>query len=383
MQNTCTRHTMYINSANRLTGTPSSFTYMMQCPTHFQCDRLTLIGASLPTSFYVVATGDNTFILTEKGTSVTITVPPGNYSIAAWCALIPPLMNAASPNMWTYAMTYNLPLTQNFNGLLYTTVVSDGVHNPSLTFAAPPNYIALQFGQNLGTILGGPNTVQFTNFQLTSINVCDFVAESTLLIHCSLVNNYSDDVIAAIYPGPTAPNSVITFQQTEGFELGLQILTTNAFMLQFSLTDEYNQLINLNGVNWNCTLLMYKSETFYAKAEQFMRRYAGLLKAQLTTPQDDAPEIADTEAPSGELPTEQASTVTPDGAPTEELQIPPEHVGASSGNEDGAMVPEQPSQAQPNPGSEQESAAMEPQGAQEPVLATPDAGLILPQVHLG
>ena len=340
----------------------------------------------MPTSYYVVAVGDNTFILTEKGTSVTITVPPGNYSIAAWCLLIPPLMNAASPNTWTYSMTYNLPQTQNFNGLLYTTVVSDGVHNPSLTFAAPPNYIALQFGQNLGTVLGGPNTVQFTNFQLTSINVCDFIAESTLLIHCSLVNNYSDDILAAIYPGATAPNSIITFQQTEGFELGLQMLTTNAFLLQFSLTDEYNQLINLNGVNWNCTLLMYRSESFYSKAEQFMKRYAGLLKAQLADNTPNTPEFADEEAPTGELPTGEELT-TAEAVPAAQqpvettLQIPQEHVGdvgASPLPLENAMVPEQPQE-----GNDQEITAMQPQGTQEPVMTPSDTGLILPQVHLG
>ena len=122
-----------------------------------------------------------------------------------------------------------------------------------------------------------------------------------------------------------------------------------------------------------------------------MKRYAGLLKAQLADNTPNTPEFADEEAPTGELPTGEELTTLQQSAqqqmeavhtPVETtLQIPQEHVGdvrASPSPLENAMVPEQPQE-----GNDQEITAMQPQGTQEPVMTPSDTGLILPQVHLG
>ena len=71
---------VYINSANKISGTDASFQIQLQFNTRKKYNRAALVGANIPKTYYAIATPKNTFILVENSTQITITVTPGTYN---------------------------------------------------------------------------------------------------------------------------------------------------------------------------------------------------------------------------------------------------------------------------------------------------------------
>ena len=99
---------VFVNSRNRESGTDENFTYNIQFPTGVNFDRVVVLNALIPKSYYLIQEGshENTFQLTEDGTTVTITVPVGSYLLSAFKTTIATLLSNASPNGLTYTLTY-------------------------------------------------------------------------------------------------------------------------------------------------------------------------------------------------------------------------------------------------------------------------------------
>src|SRR5690349_17771148 len=96
----------YVNSLSRLSGTGSHFTYLIQIAKETGFDRVCLLQANIPISYYVVQAGYNTMTLVELGVNITITVPVGNYSATSFAATFSSLLNAASTHGWAYAVSF-------------------------------------------------------------------------------------------------------------------------------------------------------------------------------------------------------------------------------------------------------------------------------------
>ena len=62
----------YVNTLNRASGTPENFTFTFQIPQSEQYDRVVVLNASIPSSFYLVQSGFNTFTLQEDAVQATI-----------------------------------------------------------------------------------------------------------------------------------------------------------------------------------------------------------------------------------------------------------------------------------------------------------------------
>ena len=78
----------YINSQYRTTGSNSKFSYEVKIPQTEKYDRVCVLQASIPLSFYLVRNGINTFTLTQLGVDTVITVPEGNYNFKSFMALL-------------------------------------------------------------------------------------------------------------------------------------------------------------------------------------------------------------------------------------------------------------------------------------------------------
>lgn len=89
----------YINSGNQLSSLISYFTVPIEIPNGY--DRITVLGAQIPISFYLVQQGYNTFTLTENGTSVVISITIGSYNANSFSLALLSLLNANSPNGYT------------------------------------------------------------------------------------------------------------------------------------------------------------------------------------------------------------------------------------------------------------------------------------------
>jgi len=112
--------------------------------------------------------------------------------------------------------------------------------------------------EQLGFATNSINT--FTDGKLISTTTVNFGAESSLFIHSDIADNGDSDVLQEIYAGNTETLSYITYQCTapELYSKELQSNQSNVF--SFSLTNEKRQLMNLNGVDLQLTICLYKKD---------------------------------------------------------------------------------------------------------------------------
>lgn len=255
----------YINSANRTTGTNENFVYTMSLAPDEYYDHVCVLFANVPISYYVVRAGFNTFKLQELTTTVTITIPPGNYSAASFISVVVPLINAASPNTWIYNISINNNFTNVADGKFYYTVTGNGVNQPSI-ITTQNVYNQLGFNQN--------STNTFVSNALVSTNVLNFIPESTMYLYSNLIetkHNNTTNVLQELYGENNTNFSNLVYQCTsvEGYSKRIKQPFSNSFSLQ--LLDEYENVMNLNGQPFFVTLLFYKSNDVFDIIKRFIK----------------------------------------------------------------------------------------------------------------
>lgn len=257
----------YINSGDRNSGTPSQFSIELEIPITEDFDTICLTQASMPVSYYLVVAGSNLFGLIENGIETVITIPAGNYNINSFSSIVSGLMTSNSPNHWTYTMTYPSSFTQNNIGKI-TYSVSGNSSQPSLHMNPVGNhlnYLYQQFGfgyQSINTFVG--NTI-------TSTNVVSFINENSIYLHCDLIDNGSDDILQEIYSSNTIALSMLSYLCPDIEAYSKRLRVNSAKIANFYLTDENNKPIDLNGLDWVFTIVLYKRNDFFTKANLFMK----------------------------------------------------------------------------------------------------------------
>jgi len=252
----------YINSANRISGTSSAFCVPIQIPIQEEYDSMCITQVSIPISYYLVPAGMNQMQLVENGTTVTITIPSGNYNVNSFCTVVEALLTSNSPNLLTYKMTYPTSFTQNNTGLITFTVTSS-VITCSFVFN-PENYLNEQFGFPSGS------TVTFVSGSLVSTNVVNYVNENTLFIHSDIVTNGSDDVLQEIYGNNTTALSIMTWVPPQVKAYSKRLMAPKNQLMNVYVTDENNRPINLNGQEMQFTLLVYKTDSINDSVQKFI-----------------------------------------------------------------------------------------------------------------
>ena len=115
----------YVDSAQRIvsdTSTTSNFSYKFDIDPNSNFDMVVVLDLSIPTSYYLVQSGQNTFILEELGVPTIITVSVGNYSRSSFGNTITTLLNSNSPNSWTYSILKSNSITGPETGRFHYTV---------------------------------------------------------------------------------------------------------------------------------------------------------------------------------------------------------------------------------------------------------------------
>lgn len=256
------KYFVYVNSRNRASGTDSNFTYNIQMPDdNHNFDRVVLINALIPKSFYLIQEGYNVFELKENAATVTITVPSGCYLLGSFQNKIGALLTAASPNGLTYTVTYpsqagadtgKFTYTQN-NALISSSLIFNG------TLFEPFGFL--------------PNSINaFNGTTLISTTVIKMQAEDRLLIHSDIVNNPGgDDILVSINSTSNINFSSIVYTEVAP-EFASKVLNSDKISTyRFTLTDENSQLIDTNGLNINFTLMFYKKDRIYEQLRDFMK----------------------------------------------------------------------------------------------------------------
>lgn len=270
------KQTIYINSRNRQSGTDGDFYYNIGLKPGNEFNRVTLLGAGIPKSYYSVITGRNYFDLTEASGTARITVPIGNYTRQSLASAIQVLLRSESPGGYTYTITYPNTATSSDTGKYTFTVSDNSGDQPSFVFDATTFIDELMgFGS-----IGIASTHTFSSNTLTSLNVINLQPFSCIQIHCDLVDNGpqvgSADILQHVFANigsASFSNISYTCQEPESFSHKISNNTTN--LSRFYLTDEDNIPIDLNGVNMQLIVMFWKkNETL-----QHMTDFTTLLTA--------------------------------------------------------------------------------------------------------
>ena len=241
------RQIFCIDSNNRVSGHTSDFGYQLSIDNDVEFDKVVVLEASIPKSYYCVQAGFNSFTLVQDSTNYVITIPAGNYTRTAVCSVLTTLLNAVSS--WVYTITYGSMGISGDNGLL-TFSVTGNDSQPLFIFNSNSPY--QQLGFNIGTYT-------FTTSSLSSVNVINLAQEGTLFISSNICQTKTDSILCNIFTTQDAGFSYIVYQNPCPYEYSKDFVQSKSNIYQFTLQDENGNIINLNGLNMIFTILLYKS----------------------------------------------------------------------------------------------------------------------------
>ena len=256
------KSTFYIDSQNRSSGTSGNFSINFNMPPNNTYNRIVVMQASIPKSFYLISSPYNTFQLYEPGTASTgsatdtfgtittngayktIALTPGNYSKTTMIVCLQTMLTLASSlNSTTatrYLYTVSFPLMNNPNTGKFTYSVG------ALTTAQPqiifPTTSTLYLP--MGFTRGSVNV--FISSSLPSANVIRLQAKDTIFIKSNIVGTSNKSVLQEIYTGCNPDFSVISFLQND-IELNSKELVYKDNNFTFSITDEDDNILDFNG----------------------------------------------------------------------------------------------------------------------------------------
>ena len=258
----------YINSGTQLSETVSTFSADINMPSDIDLDRIVLVQCIIPLSYYVIGSGGNVFTLNEGGVNIPVTIPLGNYDTTNFPAIIGPLMTAASLNAITYTVTYPNPATQPQTGKFTYTA---NVNNIKIFLAFPlEEDLAIRFGFDRGETEFF--TVSGANSVLVSPNVTDFTAEDVLVLHSNLVSDDAgQDILQEIYQANTVPGTNITYICPDPLAYSKKLSSSKLRLASFSLTDEFDNPVFLNGLDIVMTIMVYKEPKWPTMVENYIK----------------------------------------------------------------------------------------------------------------
>jgi hypothetical protein len=249
----------YINTLLKSGGTNEKFKYTLQIPDGY--NRVVLLSASIPNTFYLVQNGFNTFTLRELGVDYTITIPEGNYSAKVFGLVVAPLMSAASGNGWTYSIVLPNANIEASTGKFKYTVTGNGVNQPSI--------ICTDFvNEQLGFSINSTNT--FSSNNLISSTTVNFGCDSQVFIHSDIAEDDSS-VLQEIYGNNTPFLGYMTYQCTAPDKYSKPLRSGVSNTYSFSLTNEKNRLLNLHGVDMQLTLCIYKHDPINDQLREYVK----------------------------------------------------------------------------------------------------------------
>lgn len=251
------KKTFYIDSNNRNTGTTSDFTVSLNINQSDEFTHACIIQCLIPKSYYLIQAGSNTFQLKEGVSTVTITVPIGNYSRRSFQSIVSGLLNTSSPNLWVYTISYPNTTVSGDTGK-FTYSVSGNSSQPQFILGSAVIYEQLGFP---------PSTTQtFVGNTLTSINVIKMQREDALYLHSDIVQNKEgDNVLQAMFASADSPTfSNIVYRVIDIEANSKQMVTSKGNVYRFFLTNESGIPMDLNGLNITFSLMLYKQNNLSA-----------------------------------------------------------------------------------------------------------------------
>ena len=262
-----------INSDKRLNPTNTNvenFEIEIPLPAGNKFNKVSVSSVMIPKSYYNIGDrgGDETFTLTEAGAPITITMPAGDYNYDNLPATLTTLLNAAGS--YTYSVTFpDISLEPDSNRLTFTVSGNGGVQ-PTLTFQGGANNIYRVLGFNT------TDTNVFVGDSLVSTNVCNLELTKYIIIKSNIAldsgNMSGDNAILAVIPVLQQVNGAVINYELVNLEDESKVFSNNgANRYKFSIFDDNDNELFLNGRGWGVKLFIYEYNPFYELAIQDMR----------------------------------------------------------------------------------------------------------------
>jgi len=250
--------TIYIDSSERASGTDTAF---VSAPVLISgqnsYNSVVVSQISIPKSWYNVPASYNYFTLVENGVQTTITIPAGNYNRNSLVAVLPALMTAASTLGKSYTMSYPNVTAAADTGK-YT--FSYTPYNLGHTISIKVNGVSMF--QQLGFARFSTNTFNDATGKLFSTNVINFQLINSIYIASDMC--VEEGKLQELHNvGISQSNAFIFFQQYDYDINTKQLLTNTNNSWQFSLTDQFERDIDLNGVPWSMSVILYKRDDLH------------------------------------------------------------------------------------------------------------------------
>lgn len=238
-----------IESSEKVSGARSdAFEVKTSMPHSNNFDKVALVEADIPKSYYMLDS-DDTFTLYEPtGTqSTTVTISGGrNYTASELATALKTALDTASAtgsNSFTYTVTFATTTGK------FTIAGSD-----DFEFRLSGKPLLAKY---LGMEADDTSNVASSS-SLTSGNIVNLQRYDVIVIKSSLANNSGNDVLGRIYPSATAYLTNIHFSEADPRLTSVGLANNATNVSGFCLQDVDNNSINLNGLEWRCKVVAFK-----------------------------------------------------------------------------------------------------------------------------
>lgn len=240
------------NSKDRISGRNSNFQSAPFDLGSQNFDSVCLVQASIPKSYYNMPTGYNTFTLKENTTSVTVTIPKGNYTRINLQSVLASTLTTASPNGLTYTVSY--PASTVADTFHYTFSVNTITVAVSFIFSSISPYRQLGFDVATYAFTGGISTST-----LESVNALNLSYILRAFIKSNIVANSTDGILEELLNFGSFPSSSVMSYQQVSFDLNSRIFNKeNKNSWSFALVDSFGVEIDLNNISWAFSLVLFQ-----------------------------------------------------------------------------------------------------------------------------
>ena len=270
---------VYIDSSYKVSGTPSDFTIDLPETVQLEDNMLCQIHeVSIPHSWYSINSTNNNIYWRHQVippgviagiTYRKVTIPEGNYTAVDLAQTIQIAINLLvdtvdRPN--TYSLSYNTSTNKFTISSNYATVfvlLTDGEVAPLAgSFSDPVDINNLS---SMNRVIGNttPATDAYTNVAPYTSNFVDLVPFKSLYLHCNEISNYNQLTVAGNSSivkkiNVTVPYlGVINDNELSSVDY-IDVSGKMLRRLNFRLTNNLNQVVNLNNVDISFTLTFFR-----------------------------------------------------------------------------------------------------------------------------
>lgn len=239
-------YVIFISSNNKVSGTNSNF---QSAPIDLglnKYDACCVCQASIPRSFYNIPNGFNSFTLKEGVNTATIDIPVGSYNRINLQNVLQTRLNSLSPTGWSYVVSYP-NTTTSADTFKYTFSVSGNSSQPQFIFTNKM-FRQLGFEQN--------STNTFSANSLTSTNCINLAYATRAFIKSNICSG--SDILQEVLGFGSFPMLSVSYFEQQDYDLNSRIFNPNNLnSWSFILVDEFDEIIDLNGVSWGLSIVLY------------------------------------------------------------------------------------------------------------------------------